>query len=105
MSAKIDLQDPTAVHEAVVADRLLDLRDQFFVLAINWDYVRDDRLTGERISPAHACICPNCSNKTDALLYSEQNCEAVFFCDGCFDSAHEDEIREKLTEELAGDFS
>ena len=105
MSETIDLQDPTAVHEAVVADRLLDLRDQFFVLAINWDYVRDDRLTGEQISPAHPCICPNCSNKTDALLYSEQNCEAVFFCDGCFDSAHEDEIREKLTEELAGDFS
>ena len=99
MSETIDLQDPTAVHEAVVADRLLDLRDQFYVLAIHWDYVRDDNRTGEQISPAHPCICPNCSNKTDALLYSEQNCEAVFFCDGCFDEAWRSHVEEKLVAE------
>ena len=104
MSETIDLQDPTAVHEAVVADRLLDLRDQFYVLAINFDYVRDDRLTGERKSPAHACICPNCSNKTDALLYSEQNSEAVFFCDGCFDDAHRPEIKAQLAKEMERDY-
>mgnify|MGYP003683459871 CR=1 FL=1 len=99
----------TAPHDeeplALVQERLDDLRAEFYVLAINWDHVRENSRTGERISPAHACICPNCSNKTDALLYSEQDCEAVFFCDGCFDSAHEDEIREKLTEEFARDFS
>jgi phosphoglycerate dehydrogenase-like enzyme len=97
--------DEEPMEHPLVQDRLDELRAEFYVLAINWDHVRENSRTGERISPAHACICPNCSNKTDALLYSEQDCEAVFFCDGCFDSAHEDEIREKLTEEFARDFS
>ena len=82
-----------------------ELREEFYVLTINFDHVRDHHRTGEQISPAHACICPNCSNKTDALLYSQQNFEAAFFCDQCFDAAHEDEIREKLTEEFAWDYS
>jgi hypothetical protein len=76
-----------------------ELREEFYVLTINFDHVRDHHRTGEQISPAHACICPNCSNKTDALLYSEQNCEAVFFCDGCFDESWRSHVEEKLVAE------
>ena len=82
-----------------------ELREEFYVLTINFDHVRDHHRTGEQISPAHACICPNCSNKTDALLYSQQNFEAAFFCDQCFDAAHEDEICEELSKEMERDFS
>jgi hypothetical protein len=106
MSETIDLQDPAQVHEAVVQDRLDELRAEFYVLAINWNYVRDHHRTGEQISPGYGpCLCPNCSNKTDALLYSVQNFEAAFFCDQCFDAAHEDEICEELSKEMERDFS
>jgi hypothetical protein len=99
MSETIDLQDPTAVHEAVVADRLLDLRDQFYVLAIHWDYVRDDNRTGEQISPSHACICPNCSEKVEYILYGEVDDSPQYFCDGCFDESWRSHVEEKLVAE------
>jgi hypothetical protein len=99
MSATIDLQDPTAVHEAVVADRLLDLRDQFYVLTINFDHVRENRRTGEQISPAHACICPNCSEKVEAILYGVVDDSPQYFCDGCFDESWRSHVEEKLVAE------
>ena len=100
MSETIDLQDPTAVHEAVVADRLLDLRDQFYVLAINWDYVRESR-TGERLSPKQRCLCPNCSEKVEAILYGEVDdlASPQYFCDGCFDESWRSHVEEKLVAE------
>ena len=98
MSETIDLQDPTAVHEAVVADRLLDLRDQFYELTINWDHVRDGR-TGEQISPAHPCICPNCSEKTEEVLYGEVDDSPQYFCPGCFDESWRSHVEEKLAAE------
>jgi len=104
MSETIDLQDPTAVHEAVVADRLLDLRDQFYVLAIHWDSVRDDRRTGEQISPSHACICPNCSEKVEYILYGESDDSPQYFCTACFDDAHRPEIEAQLSKEMERDY-
>jgi len=100
MSATIDLQDPTAVHEAVVEDRLQTLRDEFYVLTINWDHVRDSRRTGEQIAPAHACICPNCSEKTETILYGGRDIEDALFCDSCFDDAHRAEIEGQLAAEV-----
>jgi len=105
MSETIDLQDPTAVHEAVVADRLLDLRDQFFVLEINWDYVRESPRTGERLSPKQPPICPNCSIEEDTLLYGPGDIENALFCSSCFDDAHRPEIEAQLSKEMERDFS
>jgi hypothetical protein len=98
MSETIDLQDPAQVHEAVVADRLLDLRDQFYVLEINWDYVRESR-TGERLSPKQPCICPNCSEKTEEVLYGEVDDSPQYFCPGCFDDSWRSHVEEKLAAE------
>jgi hypothetical protein len=101
MSETIDLQDPTAVHEAVVADRLLDLRDQFYVLTINFDHVHEHWRTGEQISPAHPCICPNCSKITESIMYGEVDDSPQFFCPGCFDDSWRSHVEEKLAAERA----
>jgi len=82
-----------------------ELREEFYVLTINFDHVRENRRTGEQISPAHACICPNCSEKVEAILYSEVDDSPQFFCDGCFDESWRSHVEEKLTEEFARDFS
>jgi hypothetical protein len=97
---EIDLQDPAQVHEAVVADRLLDLRDQFYVLTINFDYVRDGR-TGEQISPAHPCICPNCSKITESIMYGEVDDSPQYFCPECWDDSWRPYVEAKLSAEGA----
>jgi hypothetical protein len=76
-----------------------ELREEFYVLAINWDYVRDDRRTGEQISPSHACICPNCSEKVESILYGEVDDSPQYFCDGCFDESWRSHVEEKLAAE------
>jgi len=75
-----------------------ELREEFYVLTINWDYVRDGR-TGEQISPAHPCICPNCSEKVEAILYGEVDDSPQYFCDGCFDESWRSHVEEKLVAE------
>jgi hypothetical protein len=102
MSATVDVRDPVQVHEAVVADRLLDLRDQFYVLTVNYDYVRENRRTGEKISPAHDCICPNCSEKTEVILFGVVDDNPQYFCFVCFDEAWRPWVEEKLA--AGGDY-
>jgi hypothetical protein len=75
-----------------------ELREEFYVLTINWDYVRDGR-TGEQISPAHPCICPNCSEKTEEVLYGEVDDSPQYFCPGCFDDSWRSHVEEKLAAE------
>ena len=105
MSETIDLQDPTAVHEAVVADRLQSLRDEFWVLRVDPPNIEGHH-TGVRIAPAHACICPNCSEKKDTLLYGcGRDIEDALFCDSCFDDAHRAEIEAQLSKENERDYS
>ena len=78
-----------------------ELREEFYVLTINFDHVRENRRTGEQISPAHACICPNCSEKVEAILYSEVDDSPQYFCDGCFDESWRSHVEEKLVAERA----
>ena len=79
-----------------------ELREEFYVLTINFDHVRENRRTGEQISPGYGpCICPNCSEKVEAILYSEVDDSPQFFCDGCFDESWRSHVEEKLAAERA----
>jgi hypothetical protein len=103
MSATVDVRDPVQVHEAVVENRLQTLRDEFWVLRVDPPNIEGHH-TGVRIAPAHACICPNCSEKTETILYGSRDIEDALFCDSCFDDAHRAEIEAQLSKENERDY-
>jgi hypothetical protein len=99
----------TAPHgelsENPVVQRLLDeLRDEFWVLRVDQPNIECSK-TGVRIAPEHECICPNCSEKTETILFNgSREIEVALFCDSCFDPAHRAEIEDQLDAEAGGDW-